>query len=100
MKQLKGIDLVAGMVIITENGYRYVVFPVNITNQKFAFANITKGGWTSRIKENNIIEIKTPPESDIINSGVTIWKRSCELTMKEIAEKFGIPVEELRIKKE
>lgn len=71
--KLKGIEIKPGMVIITANGGKYVVAPV---------------------------EIKSPPRSKVVDSGITLWKTSYELSMKEIAERFGIPVEYLRIKKE
>lgn len=99
MERLKGIDLVAGMVLFTKDGSRYIVFPVQIVNQRFAFANLD-GGWTTYLSEDAIIKINTPPRGKTIDSGVTLWKRPCELSMKEIAEAFGISVEELRIKKE
>lgn len=39
-----------------------------------------------------IVEIKNKCDE-------TVWKMPRELTMQEIADKFGIPVEQLRIKK-
>lgn len=41
---------------------------------------------------STIIEIRS-------NNEQTLWKKPIELTMQEIADKFGIPVEQLRIKK-
>lgn len=69
MKQLKGIDLVAGMVIITENGYRYVVFPVNITNQKFAFANITKEDGLVVLKKIILLRLKLLQKVTLLTQG-------------------------------
>lgn len=97
--KLKGIEIKPGMVIITANSGKYVVAPVEIIGVRFAFFNID-GGWTTKIVEEFIVEIKSPPRSMVVDSGITLWKTSYELSMKEIAERFGIPVEYLRIKKE
>ena len=97
--KLKEIEIKPGMVIITTGDNKYIVAPVEIVGLRFAFFNI-HGGWTAYIEEESIIEIKSPPRSKIIDSGVTLWKASYELSMKEIAAKFGIPVNCLRIKKE
>lgn len=96
--KLNGIELAAGMVIITNCGTKLVVAPIEIPGYRFGFFS-TCGGWTASLDENTISEIKSPPRGNNITSGVTLWKRSCELSMQEIADKFGIPVERLKIKK-
>lgn len=75
MERLKGIDLVAGMVLFTKDGGRYIVFPVQIVNHRFAFANLD-GGWTTYLSEDAIIKINTPPRGNTIDSGVTLWKKT------------------------
>lgn len=97
--KLKGIEIKPGMVIITADGSKYVVAPVEIVGLRFAFFDID-GGWTTEIEEGAIVEIKSSPRGKTIDSGITLWKGSYELSMKEIAKKFGIPVKYLRIKKE
>lgn len=96
--KLKGIELTAGMVVITETGSKCIVAPIEIPGYRFGFFSIY-GGWTAYLNENTIVEIKSPPRGKDIASGITLWKRSYELSMQEIADKFGIPVEHLKIKK-
>jgi hypothetical protein len=96
--KLKGIEIKPGMVIITKNA-RYIAFPSRKSNCSIAFANITTGGWTGSIPEvfvEKIYDLITDGESELLWSQE--WNK--EITMSEIAEKFGIPVEHLRIKKE
>lgn len=96
--KLKGIEIKPGMVIITKNA-RYIAFPSRKSDCPIAFANITAGGWTGSIPEvfvEKIYDLITDGESEILWSQE--WNK--EITMSEIAEKFGIPVEHLRIKKE
>ena len=96
--KLKGIEITPGMVVITKTGSKYIVAPIEIPGYHFGFFSIY-GGWTTSLDEDTICEIKSPPRSRITDSGKTLWKRFCELSMHEIAKKFGIPVEHLRIKK-
>jgi hypothetical protein len=96
--KLKGIEIKPGMVIITKNA-RYIAFPSRKSDCSIAFANITSGGWTGSIPEvfvEKIYDLITDGESELLWSQE--WNK--EITMSEIAEKFGIPVEHLRIKKE
>jgi hypothetical protein len=86
------------MVIITKNA-RYIAFPSRKSDCSIAFANITSGGWTGSIPEvfvEKIYDLITDGESELLWSQE--WNK--EITMSEIAEKFSIPVEHLRIKKE
>ena len=92
--KLKGIEIKPGMVIITKNA-RYIAFPSRKSNCSIAFANITTGGWTGSIPEvfvEKIYDLITDGESELLWSQE--WNK--EITMSEIAEKFGIPVEHLR----
>jgi hypothetical protein len=96
--KLKGIEIKPGMVIITKNA-RYIAFPSRKSDCSIAFANITSGGWTGSIPEvfvEKIYDLITDGESELLWSQE--WNK--EITMSEIAEKFSIPVEHLRIKKE
>lgn len=96
--KLKGIEIKPGMVIITKNA-RYIAFPSRKSDCSIAFANITSGGWTGSIPEvfvEKIYDLITDGENELLWSQE--WNK--EITMSEIAEKFGIPVEHLRIKKE
>lgn len=99
--KLKGIEIKPGMVIRTKNA-RYVAFPTKKPYHSIALANITKGGWTSTIPETSIDEIRDLLIEGVIDSGELLWPQEWnrEITMDEIAEKFGIPVKYLRIKKE
>jgi hypothetical protein len=96
--KLKGIEIKPGMVIITKNA-RYIAFPSRKSDCSIAFANITSGGWTGSIPKvfvEKIYDLITDGESELLWSQE--WNK--EITMSEIAEKFSIPVEHLRIKKE
>lgn len=99
--KLKGIEIKPGMVIVTKNA-KYVAFPTKKPYHSIAFANITEGGWTSTIPETFIDEIRDLLTEGVIDSGKLLWTQEWgrEITMSEIAEKFGIPVKHLRIKKE
>lgn len=95
--KLKGIELVPGM-IISANGYNYVVFPMKDKNNSLAFGNITAGGCALSFDESCIAAIRDCPISRNPLSGEVLWQRSYELTRREIAAKFGIPPEKMRIK--
>lgn len=101
--KLKGIEIKPGMVIITKNA-RYIAFPSRKSDCSIAFANITSGGWTDSIPEVFVEKIYDLITYDLITDGESelLWSQEWnkEITMSEIAEKFGIPVEHLRIKKE
>ena len=100
--KLKGIEIKPGMVVITENA-KYVAFPSKRSDCPIAFANITTGGWTRSIPETFLVEIHDLFTGEGgLDSGELLWSKEWdrELTMDEIAEKFGIPVKCLRIKKE
>ena len=98
--KLKGIEIKPGMVIVTKNT-TYVAFPLDESYHSLAFANITRGGWTTCMPEGSIEEIHDLPTGEKIDSGKLLWtiERYKEVTMDEIAKKFGILVKQLRIKK-
>lgn len=96
---LKGIEIKPGMVVIIGNT-KYVAFPSKRFNCPIAFANITAGGWTYNIPEICVEKIYDLPTERMIDSGELLWKNEWdrEITMAEIAEKFGIPENRIRIK--
>lgn len=100
--KLKGIEIKPGMVIITKNA-KYVAFPSKRSDYPMAFANTSTGGWTLTIPEIYIEEIRgLLADRGGLDAGELLWSKEWdrELTIDEIAEKFGIPVKCLRIKKE
>lgn len=99
--KLKGIEIKPGMVVITEHA-RYVAFPSKRSDYPMAFANISTGGWTCNIFETSVMKIHDLSTKGGLDAGELLWSKEWdrEITMGEIAEKFGIPVKCLRIKKE
>ena len=99
--KLKGIEIKPGMVVITKNA-KYVAFPLKRSDYPIAFANILAGGWTCDILEISVMKIHDLPTEGGLDAGELLWSKEWdrEITMGEIAEKFGIPVKCLRIKKE
>lgn len=99
--KLKGIEIKPGMVILTKNA-RYVAFPTGMSDCPIAFANITVGEYTYSITEILVEKIYDLITDWVLDSGKLLWSQEWnrEITMSEIAEKFSIPVEHLRIKKE
>lgn len=85
-------------------GVYIIAFPSRKSDCSIAFANITSGGWTGSIPEVFVEKIYDLITYDLITDGESelLWSQEWnkEITMSEIAEKFGIPVEHLRIKKE
>lgn len=100
--KLKGIEIEPGMVIETIKDV-YVAFPTKITSEPIAFCAIVNGGWKAVIDEKSIKRIRDLTTNASLHSGEILWDKKTqlkELSMKEIAEKFGVSVEQLRIKKE
>lgn len=73
-----------------------------MSDYPIAFANITAGEWTYNITEALVEKIYGLITDWVLDSGKLLWSQEWnrEITMSEIAEKFSIPVEHLRIKKE
>lgn len=107
---MKKSDLKPGMVIEYVNGERRLVVSINnelylISSHMFA----TVKSFTDDLKcitnpDRNIVKVFQPEASSLsslLNCNNCIWVRPKEtvLTMQEIADKFGIPVEQLKIKK-
>lgn len=100
--KLKGIEIEPGMIIETTKSV-YMAFPTKATNYPIAFCAVVDGGWTNTISEESIIRIRDLIININLYSGEVLWDKKTppkEVSMEEIAEKFGVSVEQLRIKKE
>lgn len=108
---INGVELKAGMVIETEKDC-WVVFP---TQKGLAVINYNKHDRTTphpsswdligdfvREYKNEIKSIHDISNGCSLADGEILWEKPKEvvLTMQEIADKFGINVEQLRIAKE
>ena len=108
--KINGVEIKTGMVIKTkeENNviYTYIVFP--LLNNTLGVMAYDKTSWDTienfiTFKYSKIIAIYDliPAKSNFLYTGKLLWDKSkeVELTMQEIADKFGVPVEQLKIKK-
>lgn len=101
--KINGIEIKPGMVIETQSKNTWIVFP---TEKGLAVTSYQANQWdniNSFIEdfENNIETIYDLSDSNFLTGGTKLWEKPKEtaLTMDQIAEKFGIPVEKLKIKK-
>ena len=109
--QMKKSDLKPGMVVEYASGEKRLVVTINnalylISRASFADVESFNDDLTcSNNPDINIVKIYLPREaaslSTLFECKNCIWERQKEtvLTMQEIADKFGIPVEQIRIKK-
>lgn len=109
--QMKKSDLKPGMVVEYASGEKRLVVTINnelclISRASFADVKSFNDDLTCTSDPNiNIVKIYLPREaaslSALFECKNCIWERQKEtvLTMQEIADKFGIPVEQLKIKK-
>ena len=109
--QMKKSDLKPGMVVEYASGEKRLVVTINnelylISRASFADVKSFNDDLTcSNNPDINIVKIYLPREaaslSALFECKNCIWERPKEtvLTMQEIADKFGIPVEQIRIKK-
>lgn len=108
LKSMTHPELKPGMVIEYQNGERRLVVLINdklraISNDTYLMEPTE---YFTLKKIVNIVKIYQPASAGSLdyllnNPGQLIWKYEeevKELTMQEIANKFGIPVEKLRIK--
>ena len=107
--KINGIEIKPGMIIKTEEEgiyYSYVVFP--LLEGELGVIAYNKYSWDTvknfiKRYSSKIISIYdlTSDELGGLYSGKILWEKpkEVELTMQEIADKFGIPVEQLKIKK-
>ena len=113
-KEFTKDDLNVGMLVVVRCGYKYLV--AKNDNEGMFFTN--EDGWTEcKTKHNNmksavcedfdIMKVYSMPSRnrDAFNYSTEnrklLFERKepKELTMQEIADKFGIPVDQLKIKK-
>ena len=109
--QMKKSDLKPGMVVEYASGEKRLVVTINnalylISRASFADVESFNDDLTcSNNPDINIVKIYLPREaaslSALFECKNCIWERQKEtvLTIQEIADKFGIPVEQIRIKK-
>lgn len=84
-------DIMGKLILISEDGFQ----PLSEYNE-----DLTIGDYSNTVI--NKVGISEPYCLEVMLKGATIvWERpkEVELTMQEIADKFGIPVELLKIKK-
>ena len=108
---MKKSDLKPGMVVEYTNGEKRLVVTINAELyliSRALFADLKSFNEDLTCYSNptmNIIKVYQPKEaaglSTLLQCNNCIWERPKEvvLTMQEIADKFGIPVEQLKIKK-
>lgn len=102
MVKIHDIKIKPGMVITTTNNYFWVVFP---TEKGLAVISYETNSWylidnfINHYKEK-IISIRDLSKGTRLSEGNILWKKPKEvvLTMQEIADKFDIPLKNLRIK--
>ena len=109
--QMKKSDLRPGMVTEYASGERRLVVAINsglYLIGRASFADIKSFNEDLTYDSDpkiNIVKVYQPEEaaslSTLLQCNDCIWERPKEvvLTMQEIADKFGIPVEQLKIKK-
>ena len=109
--QMKKSDLKPGMVVEYANCEKRLVVTINaelylISRASFAVIKSFNEDLTCNSDPKmNIVKVYQPKEaaslSTLLQCNNCIWERPKEivLTMQEIADKFGIPVEQLKIKK-
>lgn len=102
MVKIHDIEIKPGMIITTTNNYFWVAFP---TEEGLAVISYETNSWyridnfINNYKEK-IISIRDLSKGGSLSGGNILWKKSEEvvLTMREIADKFNIPLKNLRIK--
>lgn len=110
--EFHGIEIKAGMIIDIDepnaNNVSYIVFPRKDRLAVVKYGTTTFGSWgflDSFIERNynTIKRIYDVAEGDKFLQGNVIWERKkyteVTITMDEIAKKFGVSVEQIKIKK-
>ena len=107
---MKKSDLKPGMVVEYANSEKRLVVIINAELyliSRSSFMNVKSFNEDLTYNSDskiNIVKVYQPKEaaslSTLLQCNNCIWKRQKEtvLTMQEIADKFGIPVEQLKIK--
>lgn len=98
--KVNGIEIKPGMIFITDNGYTWVVFP---TKDSLAIISYEEVKWYYldnflETYDNKIISIKDLSDTEL-GEGKVLWEKPKEviITMDEIAKKFGLSVEQIKI---
>lgn len=101
--KLNGIEIKPGMVIETQSKGIWVVFP---TEKGLSVIKYQENSWCLlegfvKCFKEDIEAIYGLSNGDSLTGGVKLYQKSKKivLTMDQIAEKFGVPVEQLKIKK-
>lgn len=101
--KIHGTEIKPGMVIETTYKESWVVFP---TTKGLAVVNYHATQWDNfdsfiDFFKNDIEAIYDLSDGNFLTGGVKLWEKpkEIEFTMDQIAEKLGIPVEQLKIKK-
>lgn len=109
--KMKKADLKPGMVVEYANGEKRLVVTINAELyliSRASFADVKSFSEDLKCDSNpdiNIVKVFQPREaaslSNLFECKNCIWERQQEviITMDEIAAKFGVPVEQLKIKK-
>ena len=101
--QINGIEIKPGMVLEGTNddgqGVSLIVAPFKDKN---IFINVYEGGWAFNYKFyiKHLTTIRDISERDNLKNGKILWeyKKEIILTIKEIADKFGYDVDQIKIK--
>lgn len=110
MENFSKEDLKPGMVVEYKSGERRLVVEINgelglISNDMFAMLKSFNNNLTCDNNSGiNVVAVYNPEMSSLssmLQTKKLVWKKVKEvtLTMQEIADKFGIPVEQLKIAK-
>ena len=97
--QLYNIELKPGMVLITDNKEKYIVssgYEGKLCLIRFGSTDWNYLPWDE--VTDRVMLIKKSIGKTNLALGETIWHKSIELSMEEIAKKFHIPVEYIKIK--
>lgn len=103
--KINGIEIKAGMILTTSTEVTYIVFPSKngLAGVNYHEEHTGYNCWYSLkqiIDNNEIVIIRDAPKNQIYDGNI-LWEKPKEvvLTMDDIAKKFEVPVEQLRIKK-
>lgn len=101
--KINGIEIKPGMVLegTTYDGQN-VSLIVAPFKDKNIFINVNEGGWTDsyKIYIKHLTAIRDISERSNLKNGKILWeyKKEIILTIKEIADKFGYDVDQIKIK--
>lgn len=94
--RIHGIEIKPGMVLYgSRKGIYITLVAIPYGANTIAFANLTEGGWSLYYETtiDNLKEIRNHPRNGRVMGGEILWKKPEEvvISLKEIAEIFGIP---------